>query len=55
MRGTVNEDEVLQAIRSKAFVEDVFELSMMETVDTPWLACSPNGVGLIDLERLSSL
>jgi hypothetical protein len=55
MRGTVNEDAVLCALKAKAFVRDVFAVGMLASKDSPWRASSPDGVALIDLNQFGIL
>ena len=51
MRGTVTENAAMNAIRSKPFVRAIFPCGMFGDKQYPWLACSPDGVALIDLHQ----
>ena len=48
MRGTANESAVFAAVSRKPFVKVMFECGMLAMKSTEWMACSPDGVGLID-------
>ena len=49
-RGSANENTVLAAIISMCFVRYVFEVGMLCLKDVPYLACSPDGVIILDTE-----
>ena len=51
MLGTVTEKAAMNAIRSKPFVRAIFPCGMFGDKQYPWLACSPDGVALIDLHQ----
>lgn len=53
MRGTATESAALASIRKKDFVKGVLPCGMFGDNDQPWLACSPDGVALIDTQRTS--
>ena len=55
MRGSVDENTVLAAIRSMSFVRDVFDVGMLCLKDEPCLACSSDGVAILDNEFPESL
>ena len=48
MRGTANESAALAALSAKPFVKAVFECGMLAKSNASWLACSPDGIALID-------
>jgi hypothetical protein len=52
MRGTVNEGACVSALAKLAFVKTIFEVGMIALKEAPWIACSPDGIALIDLEAL---
>ena len=51
MRDTANESAVFAAVSAKYFV--LCLCGMMAMVDNGWLACSPDGVGIIDMNKLN--
>ena len=53
MRGTANEAVLLRALSANPFVKSVFECGMMAKADMPWMACSPDGVAIIEISKLS--
>ena len=55
MRGTSNEAAALRALSAKPFVKAVFECGMIAKADIPWMACSPDGVAIIDTSNLTFL
>ena len=52
MRSTANESAVVAAVAAKDFVLCLCECGMMAMRENGWLACSPNGVGIIDITKL---
>lgn len=48
MRGNANKCAVLSALRAKAFVKAVFEVGMLAIKDRRFLACSPDGISVLD-------
>lgn len=48
MRGSANEGPVIAHLRTMAFVRDVYEVGMLELSQHQELACSPDGVALLD-------
>ena len=52
MRGTANEGAVFAALSAKPFVVAVYECGMLAKTGADWLACSPDGVALIDTREL---
>jgi hypothetical protein len=53
MRGTENEVSVMNALRRKEFVRGLFEVGMIGKKGKDWVACSPDGIAVIDLKKLS--
>ena len=53
MRGTANEVAVFAALASKPFVRAIYECGMLGQKFDSWLACSPDGVALLDVSLLS--
>ena len=52
MRGRANEGAVLASLSRRPFVKSIYECGMLAKADAEWLACSPDGVALIDVEDL---
>lgn len=52
-RGSVNEDAVLSALQHKPYVHNVFSFGMCSMRNQDYLACSSDGVALIDQQFLS--
>lgn len=52
MRGTANEGAVFAALSAKSFVVAIYECGMLVKTEADWLACSPDGVALIDTKEL---
>jgi len=48
MRGSANEEPVMCAIRSKLYVRDVFDVGMVASKQDGYLACSPDGIALLN-------
>ncbi|CDF37457.1 unnamed protein product [Chondrus crispus] len=51
-RGSMNERGVFAALSSKPFVQAVYECGMLSRADADWMACSPDGIALIDTGQL---
>jgi transposase-like protein len=49
-RGTANESAVLAALKRKRFVKALYEGGMFAKRETPWLACSPDGICLLEID-----
>ena len=45
--GTKNEDAVMEALKGEQFVEDLFQIGLVEMITYPYLAASPDGVAVI--------
>ena len=52
MRRTANESAVIASLASRDFVQCLYECGMLSRKGEDWLACSPDGVALIDLHSL---
>lgn len=53
IRGTANEEAVITALAQKPLIIAVFQCGMLSKKDVPWLACSPDGVALLDSAIIS--
>eukprot|EP00737_Agarophyton_chilense_P004797 gb/GEZJ01006395.1/.p1 GENE.gb/GEZJ01006395.1/~~gb/GEZJ01006395.1/.p1 ORF type:complete len:425 (-),score=36.09 gb/GEZJ01006395.1/:504-1778(-) len=53
MRGTCNEQAVLNALSKKPFVLSIHECGMLADKQHSWLACSADGIARIDLAQTS--
>ena len=53
MRGTANEAAVFAALSNKPFVKALYKCGMLAKKEVDWLACSPDGVALIDVSSLN--
>ncbi|PXF43106.1 hypothetical protein BWQ96_07140 [Gracilariopsis chorda] len=49
MRGTANEPAVVASLKLKAFVQAFYSCGMLSMKAKPWLACSPDGIAIIEL------
>ena len=50
-RGTENEDAVLSALQKRRFIKGVFEVGMLASNLCNWVACSPDGIAVLDLQH----
>ena len=48
MQGTTNEKAAFLELESKPFVKGVFELGMVARKEESWLACTADGIAVID-------
>ena len=48
MCGSANEESVLTTLSSMNFIKGVFEMGMVALQDYHYLACSPDGVPVLD-------
>ena len=53
MRGTANEAALFPALSRRPFVKALYECGMLGMRGSDWLACSPDGVALIDASLLT--
>lgn len=51
-RGSMNERAIFAALSFKPFVQAVYECGMLSRADADWMACSPDGIALIDTGQL---
>jgi hypothetical protein len=51
MRGSVNENALLRALRRKTFMAGLFEAGMIAKKGKEWLACSPDGIAILNLDH----
>lgn len=51
--GTANEDAGIAVVSRKPFVINVFQCGMLARKEMDWVACSPDGVALIQKNKLS--
>lgn len=52
MRGTVYESAIREALKKNPFVIDLWVCGMLGFKKLSWLACSPDGVVLMDVHAL---
>jgi YqaJ-like viral recombinase domain len=52
MRGSRNEPSVMNALERKDFVKCLFEVGMIAKKGKSWMACSPDGIAVIDLNKI---
>lgn len=52
MRGTANEGAVMSSLNGRDFVKCIYECGMLGKKNETWLACSPDGIAIIDLSLL---
>ena len=52
MKGTANEKAAFLALEAKPFVKVVFEVGMVSRKEESWLACSADGIAIIDHKEL---
>ena len=50
MRGTANEDAILLAFSRQDYVRHVSKVGMLSMKDSDWIACSPDAIGIIDID-----
>lgn len=53
MHGTADENAVLRAFSAKPFAKFVFECGMIAKADLPWMACSPDGLAIIETSKIA--
>lgn len=52
IRGTENEQLVLNDLMTKPFIHALFESGMIGMKDNNWIECSPDGIALIDPSKV---
>jgi hypothetical protein len=52
MRGTINKALVVNALSRKEFVKGIFEVGMIGKKENNWMACSSDGISVIDLYKI---
>lgn len=52
LRRTVNEGEVMTALRKREFMVEVHEVDMLGIIRRDWLACSPDRIALLNVPFL---
>jgi hypothetical protein len=51
MRGTKNEEAARKAVETMSFIDGVFHCGMVALTETPSIACSPDAVCIINIEK----
>lgn len=55
MRGTCNEPAVMSSLNRRPFIKAAWECGMMSSRTHPWMACSPDGIAVVDLGEILSV
>ena len=52
MRGTMNENAVLNYLRRRSYTKSLFSVGILSLKDHPWLASSPDAILMLDLSKI---
>lgn len=52
LRGTTNESPVVSPLSSQPFIKSLYQSGMLSKIDKAWLACSLDGIAIIDIADL---